>query len=133
MFWFTFGVAFVDARKGEIQGNLYWKPHSPDLQLSSGDILAGPDQFEALKEVQSAYYLSIFIIQVWNLFACKTIYTLPFHRNVFLYDINNLCLFYIYLNDFCLFFRNVNTWLSIVAGTFFAGLIVYTPITNGNN
>ncbi|EGF81882.1 hypothetical protein BATDEDRAFT_9944, partial [Batrachochytrium dendrobatidis JAM81] len=109
VFWFSFGVSSADARQGQIYGNRQWKPHSPSLILESGVEFFGPEQFEALKQVQSVYYLSIFIIQIWNLFACKSRYTLPFRRNVF---------------------SNKNTWFSILAGTFFAGIIVYTPITN---
>ncbi|KAL2918733.1 hypothetical protein HK105_201567 [Polyrhizophydium stewartii] len=110
VFWFTFGVSSTDARHGQIKGNLQWKPHSPPMVLQSGIELLGPEQFEALKQVQSVYYLSIFIIQIWNLFACKTRYTLPFRRNVV---------------------SNKHTWTAIGAGAVFAGLIVYTPVTNG--
>ncbi|KAH9270427.1 hypothetical protein BASA83_007426 [Batrachochytrium salamandrivorans] len=109
VFWYTFGVSSSDARHGQIFGNLQWKPHSPSLILESGREFFGAEQFEALKQVQSVYYLSIFIIQVWNLFACKTRYTLPFRRTAF---------------------SNKHTWLSILAGGIVAGVIVYTPVTN---
>ncbi|KAI8919750.1 hypothetical protein BC831DRAFT_100360 [Entophlyctis helioformis] len=109
VFWFTFGVSSSDARRGQIPGNLFWKPHSPPLPLADGTLFRGPEQFEALKQVQSVYYLSIFIIQIWNLFACKTRYTLPFRRNVM---------------------SNKHTWLAILSGSVLAGLFVYTPITN---
>lgn len=39
IFWFQFGVSAEDARRGQIKGNYYWKPHSPDLPLHDGSVL----------------------------------------------------------------------------------------------
>ncbi|KAI8913698.1 hypothetical protein EDD86DRAFT_223758 [Gorgonomyces haynaldii] len=107
--WFSFGISYSDAVYMQSQGSLYFKPKSPDFVLQSGQILSGPDQYEALRQAQSAVYLSIFIIQVFNLFACKTRYTMLLGARVL---------------------HNQNTWKSIAAGLTFACLVVYTPPTN---
>ena len=39
IFWFGFGVTANDARNGQIDGNVYWKPHSPELLLGDGSYL----------------------------------------------------------------------------------------------
>ncbi|KAJ3325018.1 hypothetical protein HDV06_005607 [Boothiomyces sp. JEL0866] len=109
IFWIQFGISGEDARKSQILGNVYWKPSSPDLELENGGVLAGYDQFEAIKQVQSGYYLSIFIIQVCNYFACKKRYTFGISTRMF---------------------SNQQMWMVLASGTVFALLVVYTPITN---
>ncbi|KAJ3312728.1 hypothetical protein HDV04_002692 [Boothiomyces sp. JEL0838] len=109
IFWIQFGISGEDARKSQILGNVYWKPSSPDLELENGSILAGYDQFEAIRQVQSGYYLSIFIIQVCNYFACKKRYTIGISTRMF---------------------SNQHMWVVLASGTVFALLVVYTPITN---
>lgn len=39
IFWFSFGVSADDARIGQIIGSKHWKPQSPDIYLSNGEIL----------------------------------------------------------------------------------------------
>ena len=39
IFWFQFGISAQVARNGQIDGNVYWKPHSPNLELSDGTFL----------------------------------------------------------------------------------------------
>lgn len=90
IFWIQFGISGEDARKSQILGNVYWKPSSPDLELENGSILAGYDQFEAIRQVQSGYYLSIFIIQVCNYFACKKRYTIGISTRMFRYTLFNI-------------------------------------------
>ncbi|KAJ3274142.1 hypothetical protein HDV01_003425 [Terramyces sp. JEL0728] len=116
IFWIQFGVSAEDARKSQIIGNIYWKPTSPDLELENGGVLAGYDQFEAIRQVQSGYYLSIFIIQVCNYFACKKRYTFGISTRMFRWvNFNN---------------SNQQMWIVLASGCIFALLVVYTPITN---
>jgi sodium/potassium-transporting ATPase subunit alpha len=68
-------------------------------------------QLEALRQAQSAFYLSILIVQLWNLFVCKTRLRLPTNKNFFV--------------------SNRSTWIAVACGTLFALLVVYTPVTNG--
>jgi sodium/potassium-transporting ATPase subunit alpha len=67
-------------------------------------------QLEALQQAQSAFYLSILIMQLWNLFACKTLKRLPSTEFIF---------------------QNRYTWIAVMSGVTFAFFIVYTPWTNG--
>lgn len=39
IFWIGFGVTPDVARRGQIDGNVHWKPHSPDLILGDGSVL----------------------------------------------------------------------------------------------
>ncbi|KAI8840273.1 hypothetical protein BC829DRAFT_446995 [Chytridium lagenaria] len=101
------GMTPTDVKR--IQRIRGFKPFSREVELQNGDIIAGAAQLEALSEAQSAFYLSILIIQIWNLFACKARFKLPFGQ--FMYS-------------------NKMIWLAIVAGSAFGLLIVYTPWTN---
>jgi sodium/potassium-transporting ATPase subunit alpha len=67
-------------------------------------------QFEALKQAQSAFYLAILVIQLFNLMACKARDHYPVGKFIF---------------------RNEKTWLAMFGGTVLGILIVYTPFTNG--
>ncbi|KAJ3122544.1 hypothetical protein HK098_002770 [Nowakowskiella sp. JEL0407] len=71
--------------------------------------LTGDEQVEALAMAQSMFYLSILIIQLFNLFACKCRLTLPFG----MYPL-----------------RNKFTWITIAGGVVFGMLIVYIPPLN---
>ncbi|KAI8806824.1 hypothetical protein BJ742DRAFT_758376 [Cladochytrium replicatum] len=102
------GITALDAVRAQRAGR-FFKPHSPHLELISGTILDGMQQYEALAQAQSAFYLSIFIIQMWNLFACKARLELPYGRFMF---------------------RNRNTWFSLLAGVIFTTVVVYTPLGN---
>jgi sodium/potassium-transporting ATPase subunit alpha len=109
IFWLEFNVSASDARGAQTKANVHWKPQSPDLVLWDGSILPGPLQFEALKQVQSGYYLSMFVIQVFNFFACKRVLTLGMKVKQFTHK---------------------QMWIMLSLGFFFAGIIVYTPVTN---
>ncbi|KAJ3275816.1 hypothetical protein HK104_003835 [Borealophlyctis nickersoniae] len=76
---YSFGITPSDAVRAQ-KGKNYFLPHGPDLTVGDGSIVGGPMQYEALKEAQSSFYLSILLIQIWNLFACKARIRLPFGR-----------------------------------------------------
>ena len=40
----------------------------------------GDTQYEALRQAQSAFYISVLVIQLFNLIACKARDRLPFGR-----------------------------------------------------
>ncbi|KAJ3008156.1 UNVERIFIED_CONTAM: hypothetical protein HDU68_003211, partial [Siphonaria sp. JEL0065] len=107
VFFWGWGVTPTDAKR--IQTHRGFKPHSTSFMLQSGEMISGEDQLEALEQAQSAFYLSILIVQLWNLFACKTRLRLPTQK---------------------IFVANVNTLIAVLFGTVFALLIVYTPIMN---
>ncbi|ORY16515.1 hypothetical protein BCR33DRAFT_731196 [Rhizoclosmatium globosum] len=97
----------TDAKR--IQRSRGFKPHTANHTLESGIIITGEDQLEALEQAQSAFYLSILIVQLWNLFACKTRLRLPTQK---------------------IFVANVTTLIAVAVGVTFAMLIVYTPFMN---
>ncbi|RKO90783.1 hypothetical protein BDK51DRAFT_23684 [Blyttiomyces helicus] len=107
--YFQFGITGADAVFAARHQGMYFLPHSPPLTLSNGQILAGDTQYEALKEAQSGFYLSILLIQIWNLYACKARMRLPFGRFII---------------------QNRTTWMAVGAGTSFAFFIVYVPFIN---
>ncbi|KAJ3039704.1 hypothetical protein HDV00_011936 [Rhizophlyctis rosea] len=73
------GMTPADAvRTMRKNGKQAFLPHGPAITLSDGTIMPGEAQYEALKEAQSIFYLSILLIQIWNLFACKARIRLPF-------------------------------------------------------
>ncbi|KAJ3414997.1 hypothetical protein HDV05_005642, partial [Chytridiales sp. JEL 0842] len=106
--YFSFGVDLATAmRVQKVKG--YWLPHSPNMTLNNGAILTGPEQWEAIRQAQSAFYLSVLVIQMWNLFACKARFRPPW--GWFMVE-------------------NRNTWVSLFSGTLFGAVIVYTPFMN---
>ncbi|KAI9208928.1 uncharacterized protein BJ171DRAFT_595368 [Polychytrium aggregatum] len=108
VFYEYFGISLHDARVAQKTG-MYFKPHSPNMQLENGSSLPSDVQTQALRQAQSAYYLSVLIIQIWNLFACKARLRIPFGKFMF---------------------ENPKTWLAVVFGTSFAFFIVYVPFMN---
>ncbi|KAI9360063.1 P-type cation-transporting ATPase [Zopfochytrium polystomum] len=103
-----FGIDVATAVYAQADGR-YFMPHSPDLVLPDGSLLSGDLQWEALKQAQSAFYLAVLVIQMWNLFTCKARIRLPWGWFMF---------------------QNKKTWISLAAGVFFGFLIVYTPFMN---
>ncbi|KAJ3383863.1 hypothetical protein HDU92_003912 [Lobulomyces angularis] len=103
---YGFGITLMDAVHAQSNGKTYFRPESPNLKLESGKVLDGKTQVEALRQAQSAFYLSILIMQIFNLFVSKARYTYPFGKFVF---------------------KNNKSWYSILFGTFFGVFIVYTP------
>ncbi|KAJ3197145.1 hypothetical protein HK101_005662 [Irineochytrium annulatum] len=106
--WYSFGIDPVTASNAQAAGG-YYMPHSPNMTLYDGYQLPGDQQWEGIKQSQSAFYLSVLIIQMWNLFCCKARIRLPFGRFMV---------------------KNEKTWYSLLAGLFFGVLIVYTPFMN---
>ncbi|KAJ3113912.1 hypothetical protein HDU96_002789 [Phlyctochytrium bullatum] len=107
LYW-SFGIDPATAISAQAAGG-YFMPHSRNLTLPIGWSLTGDQQWEALKQGQSAVYLSILVIQMWNLFACKARLRYPFGRFMI---------------------QNEKTWWSVLAGIAFGVLIVYTPFMN---
>ncbi|KAJ3106061.1 hypothetical protein HDU97_007064 [Phlyctochytrium planicorne] len=107
LYW-SFGITPTTAVKAQIAG-IYFMPHSPNMTVVNGYELTGDLQWEALKQAQSAFYLSILVIQMWNLFACKARLRYPVGRFMV---------------------QNDKTWYSLLAGIAFGVLIVYTPFMN---
>ncbi|KAJ3091009.1 hypothetical protein HK102_001963 [Quaeritorhiza haematococci] len=104
--YFSFGMTATDAYHAQKAGKVYFKPTSPDFRLLNGGELSGEQQVEAVRQAQSVYYLSLFIMQMWNLFACKARLRLPFGKFMF---------------------ANLRTWYSLFAAAAWGFLIVYTP------
>ncbi|KAF9183625.1 hypothetical protein BGZ51_003892 [Haplosporangium sp. Z 767] len=65
-----------------------------------------PENLELLAQAQSIYYLGLMIMQLFNLFACKTRYRLPFGKYMF---------------------SNKRTFVGIAFGCILGFLIVYCP------
>eukprot|EP00842_Homolaphlyctis_polyrhiza_P006751 jgi/Hompol1/7077/HPOL_005190-RA len=88
----------------------HFLPHSRPLYVPSTNMtISGDDQYETLKQAQSAYYLSILVIQMWNLFACKSKLKMPWGVHMI---------------------QNDKTWISILSGMLLGSIIVYAPIVS---
>ncbi|KAI9326359.1 E1-E2 ATPase-domain-containing protein [Zopfochytrium polystomum] len=107
--WAGFGITPTDAKRIQRMRSGF-KPHAPSVVLQSGETISGEMQLEALQQAQSAFYLSILAVQLWNLFACKQRLRLRLHRGLFV--------------------ANRSTLIAVFCGVAFATLIVYTPLTN---
>jgi len=84
----------------------YFQASSPTFINSRGQALDGAAQYDALAQSQSIVYLSIFIMQCFNMFAVKAKFKFPFGRQV----VSN------YMN-----------FVGILAGAALAMFIIYTP------
>ena len=107
------GFFLVLSRRGVSPHDAYvmQKGAGPPTKYWTGDALPyngidGPTQVDILAEAQSMYYWSIMTMQMFNLFACKTRFTLPFGGYMF---------------------ANRQTFYCIVAEVALASFIVYTP------
>ncbi|KAI8923004.1 hypothetical protein BC831DRAFT_473406 [Entophlyctis helioformis] len=88
----------------------HFLPTSRPLYIPrSNTTITGDVQYEALRQAQSVYYLSILIIQIWNIFACKSKLKLPWGIHMV---------------------QNTKTWYSIIGGLAFGLTAVYTPFLN---
>ncbi|KAG0056105.1 hypothetical protein BGZ83_006366 [Gryganskiella cystojenkinii] len=76
------------------------------LQKQNAFNVDGSPEAEILARAQSSFYLAIMIMQVFNLFACKTRYRLPFGKYMF---------------------QNVRCFVGIVFGCALGFFIVYCP------
>ncbi|KAJ3212486.1 hypothetical protein HDU67_003777 [Dinochytrium kinnereticum] len=86
VFYFSWGITPTDAKR--IQKLRGFKPHSAEFELQNGNMIPGDSQLEALSQAQSAFYLSILIIQIWNLFACKARFRMPVGQFIFILHVN---------------------------------------------
>ncbi|KAJ3019530.1 hypothetical protein HKX48_002007 [Thoreauomyces humboldtii] len=80
-----------------------------DYTTGTGNVLNAADQVEALAQGQSAYYWNVMLCQMFNLFACKTRYRMPFGRYQF---------------------KNPKTFACVLCGGIFTTIIVYAPPFN---
>ncbi|KAG6917021.1 hypothetical protein DXG01_004147 [Tephrocybe rancida] len=85
---------------------VYYTSSSPDFLNSRGHIITAAKQVDALAQAQSIFYLSIFIMQCFNLFAVKARLSFPFGRRVV---------------------SNLWNFVGIFAGACLGIFIVYTP------
>ncbi|KND04182.1 Na,H/K antiporter P-type ATPase, alpha subunit [Spizellomyces punctatus DAOM BR117] len=92
-----------------LQNNGGFVTGASDYITQSGHVLNADDQLDALAQGQSAFYFCLMINQMWNLFACKFKYRMPFGIYVF---------------------KNRYTFLSVLSGSAFTAFIVYAPPLN---
>ena len=85
---------------------LYFQKNSPDFLNGRGQIIHAADQVDALAKAQSIVYLSVFIIQCFNVFAVKAKFSFPFGKNAV---------------------GNYYNFAGIFAGACLGMFIVYTP------
>ncbi len=96
-FWWLIATMATSAHLGIA------KRDHPSLRQS------GDDQFEALKQAQSGYFLAILIIQTFNLFAVKASSRLPVGSSMW---------------------NNPKTWIGLFSGATLAFLAVFTSPAN---
>ncbi|KAI0823899.1 aminophospholipid-transporting P-type ATPase [Trametes gibbosa] len=84
----------------------YFEKSSPDFINSRGETISASKQVDALAQAQSIVYLSIFIIQCFNVFAVKAKFRFPFGRSIV---------------------GNYYNFAGIVAGACLGMFIIYTP------
>ncbi|KAJ7577471.1 aminophospholipid-transporting P-type ATPase [Mycena floridula] len=77
--FFKNGFTPTDLRKAQQEATFFTKS-SPDFVNSRGSVLTASDQVDALAQAQSIVYLSVFIIQCFNVFAVKARFSFPFGR-----------------------------------------------------
>jgi sodium/potassium-transporting ATPase subunit alpha len=75
------GFSPSDLRRAQVSGNYFTKT-SPDFMNSRGQTITASKQVDSFGQAQSIVYLSIFIIQCFNVFAVKAKFTFPFGRHV---------------------------------------------------
>ncbi|KAK9688048.1 hypothetical protein K7432_014546 [Basidiobolus ranarum] len=105
--WFEFGISPSEARVMQ-KAQCFLKESRP-WTLPNGDVLDNNRQREALRQAQSIYYLSVMIMQCFNLFACKCRIRLPFGKYMF---------------------RNKMSFIGLIIGAAIALLVVYVPPFN---
>ncbi|KAI0781478.1 aminophospholipid-transporting P-type ATPase [Trametes elegans] len=84
----------------------YFTSSSPDFVNSRGELIAGWKQVDALAQAQSIVYLSIFIVQCFNVFAVKAKFRFPFGRSIV---------------------GNYYNFAGIIAGACLGMFVIYTP------
>ncbi|KAI0730164.1 aminophospholipid-transporting P-type ATPase [Fomitopsis betulina] len=84
----------------------YFQKSSPDFINTRGQVIDATGQVEALAKAQSIVYLSIFIIQCFNVFAVKAKFSFPFGKSIV---------------------GNYYNFAGILAGACLGIFIIYTP------
>ncbi|KAI8999130.1 aminophospholipid-transporting P-type ATPase [Trametes punicea] len=84
----------------------YFTKTSPDFINSRGQVITASKQVDALAQAQSIVYLSIFIIQCFNVFAVKAKFRAPFGKSIV---------------------GNYYNFAGILAGACLGMFIIYTP------
>ncbi|CDO71883.1 hypothetical protein BN946_scf184940.g30 [Trametes cinnabarina] len=84
----------------------YFTKSSPDFTNSRGQVISASKQVDALAQAQSIVYLSIFIIQCFNVFAVKAKFRPPFGKSIV---------------------GNYYNFAGILAGACLGMFIIYTP------
>jgi len=103
--FFKKGFTPKDLRRAQLAGD-YFVKSSPDFINSRGQTIDAAGQVEAFAQAQSIVYLSIFIIQCFNVFAVKAKFSFPFGRSII---------------------GNKYNFFGILAGACLGMFIIYTP------
>ncbi|EEB90201.1 hypothetical protein MPER_11622, partial [Moniliophthora perniciosa FA553] len=104
VFWVN-GFSPRDLRAAQ-QGGGFFVKGSPDFINGRGESISADKQVDALGQAQSIVYLSIFIIQCFNVFAVKAKLSFPFGQRVI---------------------GNKWNFVGILAGACLGMFIIYTP------
>ncbi|GJE88013.1 aminophospholipid-transporting P-type ATPase [Phanerochaete sordida] len=104
VFWKN-GFSPSDLRKAQLNGQ-YFEKSSADFVNGRGQAISASKQIDALAQAQSIVYLSVFIIQCFNVFAVKAKFSFPFGRNIV---------------------GNYYNFAGIIAGACLGMFIIYTP------
>ncbi|OBZ75063.1 hypothetical protein A0H81_04877 [Grifola frondosa] len=94
------------AQAASAQSINYFTSSSPDFINSRGEVIPASKQVDAFGQAQGIVYLSIFIMQCFNVFAVKAKFRFPFGKSIV---------------------ANVYNFAGIVAGACLGMFIVYTP------
>ncbi|OMJ25383.1 Sodium/potassium-transporting ATPase subunit alpha-2 [Smittium culicis] len=87
----------------------YFRSDSPSYTMDNGNILTAKQQIEYTTEASSAYFFTIFIMQAFNNYACKSRYRSPLGSHIF---------------------RNKYTVYGLLGGFAISILVVYVPPFN---
>jgi len=99
------GFSPKDLRSAQTAG-VYFLKGSPDFINNRGQTIKASGQIEAFAQAQSIVYLSIFIMQCFNVFAVKAKFSFPFGKSIV---------------------GNKYNFLGILAGACLGMFIIYTP------
>ncbi|KAI0956666.1 hypothetical protein AcW1_005290 [Taiwanofungus camphoratus] len=76
------GFTPTDLRNAQSSTTTYFTKSSPEFVNSRGQVFDASQQVEALAKAQSIVYLSVFIIQCFNVFAVKAKFSFPFGKAI---------------------------------------------------
>ncbi|KAJ7042076.1 aminophospholipid-transporting P-type ATPase [Mycena alexandri] len=103
--FFKGGFSPSDLKRAQ-QAGVYFTKTSPDFINHRGQTLTASKQVDSFAQAQSIVYLSVFIIQCFNVFAVKAKFTFPFGKHVV---------------------GNKLNFAGILAGAALGMFIIYTP------